>query len=130
MHSYTRGDTPVKTNTLPFYLVSVLAHIYFKTMLQMILPPPPDNQHFFRPATRCPHRLCHVFLRSFRKESTSDFTRFKTTECSSNKLHIVAINRQVHFKLANTLTFPPHSRPPESPVSMIMHSYQSRCCVN
>lgn len=39
MHPYTRGDTPVKTNTLPFYLVSVLAHIYFKTMLQMILPP-------------------------------------------------------------------------------------------
>lgn len=65
-------------------------------------------------------------------QSTLDFTRFKTTECSSNKLHIVAINRQVHFKLANTLTSPPpspHIHAPESPVSMIMHSCQSRCCV-
>lgn len=101
-----------------------------KTMLQMILFFPLHNQHFFfiRPLG-VPIDCVTSF--EILPQSTLDCTRFKTTECSSNKLHIVAINRQVHFKLANTLTSPPlpHIHAPESPVSMIMHSCQSRCCV-
>lgn len=119
------------SDALPLYLVSVLAHVYFKNDASddSLFPPSIISIYFFIRPLGVPIDCVTSF--EILPQSTLDFTRFKTTECSSNKLHIVAINRQVHFKLANTLTPPAplHIHAPESPVSMIMHSCQSRCCV-